>query len=135
MKKAKYLLDTHCLLWFQDEYYKISDKVLDEIKNIDNDIYFSQVSLFEIAIKQKIGKLPNLKTSTEEIYNTAINDGFSFLSIENKAIASYQNIPLLDFHRDPFDRLLLATAFEHKLSIITADQNFIHYKKIVNTFW
>ena len=134
MKQAKYLLDTHCLLWFQDEYFKIPDKVLDEIKNVDNAIYFSQISLFEIAIKQKIGKLPKIKASTEDIYNTALNDGFTFLNIENKAISSYQNIPLLDFHRDPFDRLLLATAYEHKLTIVSSDQNFSHYK-FVNTFW
>ena len=66
---AKYLLDTHCLIWFQENNPRISDKVLSIIQDPENIILFSQVSLFEIAIKLKIGKIPNTTVTIEEIYH------------------------------------------------------------------
>ena len=71
---AKYLLDTHCLIWFQENNPQIPDKVLAIIQNPENIILFSQVSLFELAIKLKIGKLPDFNVSVEDIYQQALTD-------------------------------------------------------------
>ena len=60
MVGKKYLLDTHCLLWFQENNPKIPKRVMQEIQNPENLILFSQLSLYEIVIKQAIGKLPDL---------------------------------------------------------------------------
>ena len=94
------------------------------IQQPDNVIFFRQVSLFEISIKQKVGKLPEFYATTEEIYEQAITDGFTFLSIKNQHIYNYNKIPLLKDHRDPFDRLLIATALEESATILSADQQF-----------
>lgn len=131
----QYLLDTHCLIWFQENNSQIPQTVMKEIQNPDNAILFSQISLFEIAIKQKIGKLLSFSASTNDIYEQAIKDDFSFLPIQNKHIEAYQNIPLLPDHRDPFDRLLIATASTDNLIIITADKNFSLYSSFVTVFW
>ena len=94
MAGNRYLLDTHCLIWFQENNPKIPDQVMKLIREPENVILFSQVSLFEIGIKQKVGKLPKFEATTEEIHNQAMQDGFTFLSIQNEHIYKYSNIPL-----------------------------------------
>jgi PIN domain nuclease of toxin-antitoxin system len=81
----RYLLDTHCLLWFQENNKDIPNRVMDVLKSTENEVFFSQISLFEIAIKQKIGKLPDFKVSISEIYEQAFSDLFTFLPILNQS--------------------------------------------------
>lgn len=135
MSMNKYLLDTHCLLWFQENNKDIPEKVMDVLKNTENEIYFSQISLFEIAIKQKVGKLPDFKVSLSDIHEQAVSDLFTFLPLLNQHLFQYQNVPLLENHRDPFDRLLIATAIEEKLIVITADEKFSNYKELIDIYW
>ncbi len=113
---GRYLLDTHCLIWFQENNPKIPSKVMEVIQNPDNIILFSQISLFEISIKQTIGKLSNFYATIEEIYNQALNDDFTFLPITNQHLFNYSTIPLIDDHRDPFDRLLVAIGDDRRRS-------------------
>jgi PIN domain nuclease of toxin-antitoxin system len=135
MAGTNYLLDTHSLIWFQENNPKIPEKVMKLIQQPDNVIFFSQVSLFEISIKQKIGKLPNLLAAIEEIYRLAINDGFIFLTIQNQHIYNYNKIPLFKDHRDPFDRLLIATALEESAIILSADEQLGFYADLVKVIW
>lgn len=130
-----YLLDTHCLLWFQNNAPKIPDRVMQEIQNLGNTLLFSQISLFEIAIKKHIGKLPDMVASVKEIYEQAINDGFTFQPVLNTHIYRYQHIPLYQQHRDPFDRLLIATAQEENATILTNDSNFSLYTDFIKVLW
>ncbi|MBW1649172.1 MAG: PIN domain-containing protein [Deltaproteobacteria bacterium] len=65
------------------------------------------------------------------IAQTLQNDGYEPLIIKNKHIFSYYDIPLYDNHRDPFDRLLIATAFAENFSIITADTKFTKYQNLI----
>ena len=128
-------MDTHCLLWFQENDPKIPAYVMQEIQNPENIILFSQISLFEITIKQQIGKLPDFKSTIEEIYHQALSDNFNFLPITNQHIYNYCNIPLLRDHRDPFDRLLIATAMEEDAIMVTRDNNFRFYKDLIKILW
>ena len=135
MAAANYLLDTHCLIWFQEDSPKIPEQVMKLIQQPDNVIFFSQISLFEISIKQKIGKLPAFYATIEEIYAQAVKDGFTFLPIQNHHIYNYNKIPLLKDHRDPFDRLLIATALEERAIVLSADEQLRLYADIVNVVW
>jgi PIN domain nuclease of toxin-antitoxin system len=131
----RYLLDTHALLWFQENDLKIPKQILQIIQSNDNFISFSQISLFEISIKQKIGKLPAFKADIEEVYHQAIIDGFTFLNIQNSHIYRYKDLSFFEHHRDPFDRLLIATALEEKAIILSNDRNFQLYHSIVEVLW
>ncbi len=82
MATNNYLLDTHCLIWFQDNNPKIPAYVMAIIQDLSNTIFFSQVSLFEIAIKQKIGKLPEFSAQLEDVYHQAIADDFTYLPVK-----------------------------------------------------
>jgi PIN domain nuclease of toxin-antitoxin system len=135
MASNHYLLDTHCLIWFQENNPKIPKEVLDIIQNMKNIIYFSQISLFEISIKQSLGKLPHFSLAVEDIYNQALLDGFTFLSIENSSIFNYKNVPLLNDHRDPFDRLLISSAIQQNATLLSADEKFKLYPKILKLLW
>lgn len=135
MASNHYLLDTHCLIWFQENNPKIPKKILDILQNTENVVYFSQISLFEISIKQSLGKLPNFSVSVEDIHNQALLDGFSFLVIENSAIFNYYNIPLLNEHRDPFDRLLISSAIQQDATLLSADEKFKLYPNILKLLW
>jgi len=135
MASNHYLLDTHCLIWFQENNPKIPEKVFDIIQNIENIIYFSQISLFEISIKQSLGKLPQFTVTVEDIYNQALLDGFTFLSIENSSIFNYCSIPLLNEHRDPFDRLLISSAIQQEATLLSADEKFKLYPNILKLLW
>ena|ERR1035438_9036751 len=130
-----YLLDTHCLIWFQENNTRLPARIFNIMKDPLNAIYFSQINLYEIAIKQKIGKHISGKADTNEIYHAAILDDFLFLPISNHHIYSYQRIPLLEAHRDPFDRLLIATAYEENLIILSNDEKFLLYPEIIKCLW
>jgi PIN domain nuclease of toxin-antitoxin system len=135
MADANYLLDTHCLIWFQLNNGQIPETVLNIIQNPDNVILFSQVSLFEITIKQKVGKLNAFYATVEEVYQQGIKDGFTFVSIQNQHLYNYNNIPLVQDHRDPFDRLLISTAIVENAIILSADEKFKQYSEYINILW
>lgn len=73
--------------------------------------WVTQVSLFEIAIKQKIGKLPELNISTENLIIRLLAGNFNILPIKNTHVIAYHDIPLVNDHEDPIDCLILATTF------------------------
>ncbi|MDT4331249.1 MULTISPECIES: type II toxin-antitoxin system VapC family toxin [Methylomonas] len=122
-----YLIDTQILIWYQLNSSKLGPGVLALINNRKNIVQISQISLFEIAIKQKLGKLPELDITVDALTGLIRQDDFNLLDLKTKHINAYANIPLLPNHRDPFDRLLLATAFSENMPIVSADENFALY--------
>jgi PIN domain nuclease of toxin-antitoxin system len=130
----KILLDTHALLWFIEGDSQLSQNAKKLIEDPENEVYISYISFFEISIKLKIGKLQLLK-SLRGIYDDALNAGIELLDLEFEHIESYQSVPLIADHRDPFDRILIATALHENLSIITIDEKFENYKHIIDIIW
>ena len=130
----KILLDTHALLWFIEGDSQLSQNAKKLIEDPKNEVYVSHISFFEISIKLKIGKLQLLK-SLRDIYDDALNAGIELLDLEFEHIENYQSVPLIADHRDPFDRILIATALHEDLSIITIDEKFENYKHIINVIW
>lgn len=122
-----YLLDTQILIWFQTQDVRLKATLYELIMDSKNEILVSQVSIFEIAIKQKVNKLPDFDLPIRRIIQIIQNDGIGVLHINNSHIEAYERIPLLTDHRDPFDRLLLATALAENIPVISADQNFKKY--------
>lgn len=130
-----YLLDTHTLIWAESDSSRLPKPVLNIVSDRSKLVYFSQINLFEIGIKQKLGKLPTFGLSLEKFYNKAIEAGFEFLPLTNQHIYAYNEIPLMDNHRDPFDRLLLATALHEKATILSGDEKLKQYNGVVNVLW
>lgn len=121
----RYLIDTHILIWLMLEPKKLSTRATAILKNINNTLYISKISLWEIAIKTKIGKL-DIKIEFKEIFNILKKHDLILMSLENEHIIQTLNLPM--HHRDPFDRMLIAQAQIENLTIITNDGSFVKYE-------
>ena len=128
----KYLIDTQIIIWILEDNPKLKLNIREILAEKSNTIWFSQFSLLEISIKLKLGKLPAFIVSVDEFAEKAHQSGLKMLNIENNHIATYQNIPLFDDHRDPFDRFLLATALSTNMPIISADEKFNYYIPLID---
>ena len=126
-----YLLDTHVILWTLGDYNHLSQKVELIISDLNSDCFVSIISFFEITIKQNIGKL-ELSKSIQEYMDEVQRIGIILLPVKDEYLNNYNNIPLFENHRDPFDRLILATAFTEKLQILSTNNKFQLYRDIVN---
>ena len=119
---ALYLLDTHVFLWFVMGDRRLGREVNEIIRNAAGRAYLSIASVWEISIKQGLGKLPPLTTDLEEVMSST---GLMLLSMSIEHAKTAGNLPLL--HRDPFDRMLVAQAQIEDLILITDDPNIPQY--------
>jgi len=130
----KVLIDTQILIWWQLNDPRLHATICDLLACPENTVYVSQISLVEIAIKQKIGKLPELDVAIGKLVRLIEQDGFMVLPLQIHHIEAYNEIPLFPEHRDPFDRLLLASALSENIPIVSSDENFGLYKNHVQVF-
>jgi len=128
-----YLLDTQIVIWLLSNPERLRTFIQSALKNPVNRSLISHVCLYEIAIKQKIGKLPEVSVSILELINQLKEDGFDFLPITETHLTAYERIPLVNDHRDPFDRLLIATAHVEGAALISADEKFKGYSAGIST--
>ncbi len=115
------LLDTHALIWWFAESEKLKRYPYEAIANSENEIFVSAISGLEIAIKSSLGKLkvPNsLGALVEEA-------GFTHLPVTFFHGEQAGHLPV--YHRDPFDRILVAQAQVEKLILITRDSQIMQY--------
>ena len=121
----KYLLDTHALLWFLAGGKQLSGKARQLIEDLDNEIFVSIVSLWEIAIKVSLGKL-TLTKSFEDLFPEQLHlNSIEILPITVDSLIKLTALP--SHHRDPFDRLIIAQALVEGLPIIGVDSAFDAY--------
>ena len=122
----KYLLDTHAFLWFVLDDKRISTKAKSIIKDSKNEIYFSAASAWEIAIKTKLDRL-KIKGDLESfIIEQLSTNNFVPLSITISHSLYTERLP--QFHKDPFDRIIIAQSKIENMSLISKDKNIKKYK-------
>ena len=119
-----YILDTHVLLWLFFDSNKLSETALQVLSDGFVKKYICAVSLWEISIKNRIGKLP-LPKGMQDIFSAIKTRGFGIIGLDYMHIEKYNKLSLI--HRDPFDGIIIATANVEKMSIITADENIQKY--------
>jgi PIN domain nuclease of toxin-antitoxin system len=128
------LLDTQTLVWSLEDERLLSVTARDTILGADT-VFVSPVNFYEIAIKLAIGKNPGIKQTLGELVVEARLSGFTWLPIIAAHLEAYLRLPLYDHHRDPFDRLILATALADGLSVVSSDRNFPLYGYVVPVVW
>jgi len=124
----KYLLDTHVVLWAAENSPLLSDKVKAVILDENAEKFVSIASAWEIAIKLGTQKL-HLDGGLPEFFRMIDCNGFITLSVEREYLQLITQLP--DFHKDPFDRLIVATAITENMTLVTVDENIQKY----NILW
>jgi PIN domain nuclease of toxin-antitoxin system len=121
----KLLLDTHTLIWFLNGDSKnLSKTAREAIEDISNENYVSWASIWEISIKNSLGKLP-LNRPFSEFMKQLDNNGLQIL--DNK-FNHYELVNKLPFHHnDPFDRFIIAQSFSENMTIVGLDAEFSRY--------
>lgn len=124
----KLLLDTHTLLWHADGDAKMSATATALLTDPANELLLSMASVWELAIKVGIGKLP-VNAPLDVFLGTAIRGyRLSLLPITFDDCIEYASLPFPDpKHRDPFDRMIILHARRNGLSVVGADTAFDPY--------
>ena len=126
----KYILDTHVILWIAENSSFLTDKVKSIILDEDAEIFVSIASAWEVAIKLGTTKL-HLDGGLPEFFRIIDDNGFITLSVERDYLNLIPQLP--DYHKDPFDRLIIATAIIENMTLVTADENIHRYNVLRST--
>jgi PIN domain nuclease of toxin-antitoxin system len=114
---VKLLLDTHTLLWWLADDERLGPQARSMIADPDNDVMVSVASLWEIVVKQRVGKLEADITVIEQ---ALLRGGLQRLAITPAHLAVLTGLP--GHHRDPFDHLLIAQATSEGATILSDDR-------------
>ncbi len=115
----KILLDTHIFLWFISGDAQLSTDVRDAIRDPDNEVYLSAVSVWEAIVKYQLGKLPLPEHPETYLPKQRDLPQIVSLALDESSVAQLAKLPPL--HRDPFDRMLICQALQNGLTIATVD--------------
>ena len=113
------LLDTHIFLWFISGDARLLGSLGQIIRNPENNVYLSVVSIWEVIIKHELGKLPLPEPPEVYLPRQRRLHLIQSLPVDEDSVSQLSKLPLL--HRDPFDRMLICQALQHDLTIATVD--------------
>ena len=119
-----HIIDTHTFLWFVKGSEKLPVTIRDLIENPAETTQISIASFWEVGIKASIGKLP-LPTDLRGLEAIAASQSIEILPITVQAISVVQQLP--HHHKDPFDRIIAATALTTGGVLLSADAIFEAY--------
>ena len=119
------LLDTHTFLWAVSEPSKLPKKSRRAIEDKANQVLVSAISLWEITIKIRVGKLE--LGWDDDLITASLNAGIEPLPLTPEEAAAYGDLTEPS-HNDPFDRMLIWQAISRKLTLISGDREFERFK-------
>lgn len=119
--RVRLLLDTNALIWTLVRRERISPIALDAIEDETNDVFVSVVSVWEIEIKSAKGKLD----TPGDLQGALAVQGFKSLAVAMAHAYAVESLP--HYHRDPFDRMIIAQAHLEGMTIVTSDRDIKHY--------
>ena len=124
----KYLLDTHTFLWAIFDAEKLGKQAFNILNNPRNQCFLSIASIWELSIKVRLGKLEfhNFKLDEAKTYCKKLK--VNLLPIDVKDAVMNSLLSLKPKHRDPFDRMLIATAIQNDWTLLSCDDKFEQYK-------
>lgn len=120
----KLLLDTQILLWAAGQPERLSAAARRLLSDRRNELLFSAASLWEIAIKRRLGR-EDFRVEPRLLRRGLLDNGYVELPITSQHAVGIDALPAL--HKDPFDRLLLAQALSEGVTLVTADAQLARY--------
>ncbi len=113
------LLDTHIFLWFISGDTRLSPDFQNAIRDPDNDVFLSSISIWEAIVKYQVGKLSLPESPAQYLPKQRDRHQITSLDLDENSVIQLAQLPLL--YRDPFDRMLICQALHHRLTIATVD--------------
>ena len=113
------LLDTHVFLWFIAGDARLPPHLHDALRRPENDVFLSVASVWEAVIKHQLGRLPLPEPAHTYLPRQRERHHIASLVVDEASVAQLAELPPL--HRDPFDRILIAQARQHELTVATVD--------------
>ena len=128
------LLDTHVALWAIGRPIRLPEAVRDLIADPGNEVFVSAASLWEIAIKHALARhgAGAMPLSADAAITHFKGAGYNLLSVSARHAVAVERLPRL--HGDPFDRLLIAQAFDEPLRLVTHDAAVAAYGETIIAF-
>lgn len=123
-----YLVDTHIFLWTELSPKKISKSVKDILLDGESTKYVSVITFWEIALKFSLGKIDLKGVLPNNMPTIAKDTGFEILNLDSQVASTFYKLPKIA-HKDPFDRMLAWQAIRERYVLLTADKEFLNYKK------
>jgi PIN domain nuclease of toxin-antitoxin system len=121
---VKLLLDTQILLWAAGQPERLSAAARELLNDPRNELVYSAASLWEIAIKNSLGR-DDFRVEPRLLRRGLLDNGYAELPITSQHAVNIDTLPLL--HKDPFDRLLLSQALSEGMLLLTADAQLTRY--------
>lgn len=125
-----YMMDTCAFIWYIETSKRLP-KALRELIDNSEDMFISQVTLWEIAIKQTVNKI-DLNMTIYELEERCRENKITILPLATEYFERIKKLPQI--HKDPFDRMIMSTAIERNLTLLTCDSNIMKYED-VKTLW
>lgn len=122
----KILLDTHMLIW--SAAGELPNKAVKYIEDKSNTLLFSSASIWEVAIKQGLGRA-DFNVDPTALYNGLLMAGYKELPIIGQHTLLVLTLPPL--HKDPFDRILIAQSISEEIPLLTSDKRLLDYHNSV----
>ena len=120
----KVLLDTHVLLWAAGEQARLARDARELIEDRDTELVFSAVSIWEVAIKNGLGR-DDFSVDPRLLRRGLLENGYTELAVTGSHAVAVDSLPPL--HKDPFDRMLVAQAQVEGIILLTADPAVASY--------
>lgn len=120
----KLLLDTQLLLWAADRPEQLTRAARKLLGDPANELLFSAASMWEIAIKSRLGR-DDFRVEPRQLRRGLLDNGYAELPVTSQHAVSIDGLPPL--HKDPFDRLLLAQALTEGITLLTSDAQLARY--------
>jgi len=120
----KLLLDTHLLLWAAGAPSRLSRKARALIADEANELLFSAASLWEVVIKNTLGR-DDFRVDARELRLALLDNGYKEVPVTSLHAVALADLPAL--HKDPFDRILLAQAMREDATLLTTDEMLSGY--------
>ncbi len=121
----KLLLDTHLLLWAAGQPERLSPAARKQISDPNNELLFSAASIWEVSIKNSIGR-KDFRVEPRLLRRGLLDNGYVELPITSQHAVNIDSLPPI--HRDPFDRMLVSQALIEGVTLLTADAQVARYK-------
>ena len=126
---SNFLIDTHVFLWLVFSPEKLSKKTRQLLEKRENRVSVSAITFWEISLKFRLGKLELCGVLPDELPSIARKMGIDIANLTADDFASFYKMPLVEEHKDPFDRLIIWQCITQKMLFISHDSKLSGYTR------